>query len=94
MKLAKEILMGNFIFCSLRQVPVLGLECQGCEFITSTEGSHYCICENEEYKHSGEEYSIKELINILLDELVQGKMTVSRDELENLLSGNVLERAE
>ena len=37
-----EIIMGNFIFCLLRDMPVMGNDCRGCEYILQEGDTFYC----------------------------------------------------
>ncbi|NLO21104.1 MAG: hypothetical protein GX119_03800 [Syntrophomonadaceae bacterium] len=43
-----EIIMGNFIFCLLRHMPVMGNDCHGCEYILQEGDTYYCTLEEEE----------------------------------------------
>ncbi len=43
-----EIIMGNFIFCLLKDLAVMGNDCQGCEYILQEGESYYCTVEEEE----------------------------------------------
>ncbi len=44
----KQIIMGNFIFCSLGEIPVMGNDCQGCEFLIQEEELYYCTHSEED----------------------------------------------
>ncbi|MDD2620556.1 MAG: hypothetical protein PHC92_07815 [Syntrophomonadaceae bacterium] len=82
----KLITIGNFIFCPLHQIPLLGIECQKCEYVSIIEENHFCICElEEECQTPAEEFDIKELINIFVDLLYSGKTSLKREELKKIL---------
>ncbi len=44
----KRVTMGNFIFCSLCETPVMGNDCQGCEFLIQEEEINYCTHSEED----------------------------------------------
>ncbi|KUG04513.1 hypothetical protein ASZ90_018104 [hydrocarbon metagenome] len=44
----REITLGNFIFCLLNEMPVMGNDCQGCEFIIQEEGIYFCTHSEED----------------------------------------------
>ncbi|MEN6328332.1 MAG: hypothetical protein ABFD18_19255 [Syntrophomonas sp.] len=82
----KVILMGNFIFCPMQQMPRLGNECQECQFLSKTEENYYCVCElGEEEQTSAGEFDLKELINIMIDLLYKGQTSLKKEELIKIL---------
>lgn len=78
------IIMGNFNFCPLHQMPVLGNDCQECEYIRKVEADFFCICEPEE-DASSDEFDLKQLINIMIDLLYAGQTSIKREELISIL---------
>ncbi|MDD3270369.1 MAG: hypothetical protein PHX14_13705 [Syntrophomonadaceae bacterium] len=81
----KLILMGNFIFCPIYERPLLGIECQECQFISKIDENYFCNCEPEEESQTPpEEFDIKELINIFVDLLYSGQTSLKREELMKL----------
>lgn len=76
------IIMGNFNFCPMRQMPVLGNDCEDCEHIRKDEETYFCVCEEET---SLDEFDLKQLINIMIDLLYEGQTTIKREELINIL---------
>ena len=81
----KVVLMGNFIFCPLHQMPILGNECQECQYIRKIEEDYFCVCEPEEDQTSADEFDLKRLINIMIDLLYEGQTSIKREELINIL---------
>lgn len=80
------IIMGNFIFCPLHQMPLLGNDCQECEYIRKDEETYYCVCEPaEEDQTSAEEFDLKKLINIMIDLLYEGQTSLRKEELIKIL---------
>ncbi|MDD2510141.1 MAG: hypothetical protein PHG94_03315 [Syntrophomonas sp.] len=81
----KPILLGNFIFCSLQQVPLLGNDCQACDYLRSRENEHFCIYEAEVENGSADIYQVRAVIEVLLDLLAVGQKDLRLEELESLL---------
>ncbi len=44
----KEVIMGNFIFCLLCEMPVMGNDCHGCEYLIKEEEIYYCTHSEED----------------------------------------------
>jgi hypothetical protein len=84
-KMDKPILLGNFIFCSLQQMPLLGNDCQACEYIRSLENEYFCVYEAEEENYPEDSYPVRTVIEVLLDMLAAGQKDLRLDELESLL---------
>lgn len=80
------IIMGNFIFCPMHQMPLLGNECQGCQFVSKIEEEYFCVCKPEEESQTPmDEFDLKELINILVDLLYEGQTSINKEEFIKIL---------
>ncbi len=86
-KLERPIILGNFIFCPLQEMPLLGNDCQACEFVRKEEDRYFCLFEAKEDSSDGS-YPIKTIIDVLLDRLLAGQKDLCLDELETLLKGS------
>lgn len=77
------IILNNFNLCPLIELPVLGTECVQCEHINNVEEEFFCTYEGRE---NPDGQPIKEIINKLLDLLVTGQTTMTKDEIIRMIN--------
>jgi len=77
------IIINNFNLCPLTESPVLGTECLQCEHINNVEEEFFCTYEAGEILDG---LPVKEIIDKLLDLLVTGQTTVTKDEIIRMIN--------
>lgn len=77
------LVLNNFNLCPLTESPVLGTECLQCEHMNSIEEEFFCTYAAGE---NPDALSIREIINRLLDLLVTGQTTVTKDEIIRMIT--------
>ena len=77
------IIVNNFNLCPVTDSPVLGTECLHCEHMNSIEEEFFCTYEAGENLDG---LPVRKIIDELLDLLVTGQTTVSKDEIIRIIN--------
>ena len=77
------IILNNFNLCPLTESPVLGTECLQCEHMNSIDEEFFCGYEAGENLDG---LPVKEIIDKLLDLLVTGQTTVTKDQIIRMIT--------
>lgn len=77
------IILNSFNLCPLAESSVLGTECLQCEHLNSIDEEFFCTYEAGE---NPDGLPVKEIISKLLDLLVNGQTTVTKDEIIRMIN--------
>ncbi len=77
------LVLNNFNLCPLTESPVLGTECLQCEHINNIEEEYFCTYEVGE---NSDGLPVKEIIYKLLDLLMTGQTTVTKNEIIRMIN--------
>lgn len=63
---------------------ILGTDCLMCEYLDDSGEDVYCTCSDEEIENDAGDFSIKEIINLLIELLIAGQVTINREQILKL----------